>query len=336
VADLLADHTREAVDTLTGPTVATLTGIWQQITQAEQALLDGWPGWRRPRRTAELRELRALIATLTGRAQAAAREFAGVTLPQAFTVGDTAVALTLAGSATLSVDRTVLAAAQAESLDALLDAALGVRRSTALLIEQLAAAHLDDLVLAGQHAIATGRTLAERLAEHRIVAVTYRNGARHGLDSYAEMLVRTKTAETYQAGGFARMAAAGVRYVELVDGFGCGLTSHEDPAKANGLILPLADARNYPTSHPNCVRSSLARPDLATAAEAARATPSTTAAQDADQALVAALRAETVARRSKAAQRFARTRSGLLSDGPFRAGSVAAMRHARRVARRVG
>lgn len=150
----------------------------------------------------------------------------------------------------------------------------------------------------------------------------------------SEMVIRTKSAEAYAQGGLAQMQAAEVDWVELADGFGCGLDGHDDPQKANGLILTVDQAMSHPTSHPRCVRAILPRPDIRTARQAQRAGGSTSGAQDLDQAAVAAVRQAAAGRRAVAARRFARTNAGLLTDSPFRAGSVAAMRHARRVARR--
>ena len=62
--------------------------------------------------------------------------------------------------------------------------------------------------------------------------------------------------------------------VFMADGFvvkNCGWTSHDDPQQANGRIVPLEVARQYPLSHPNCRRSSTPRPDITSADQAEHA-----------------------------------------------------------------
>lgn len=109
----------------------------------------------------------------------------------------------------------------------------------------------------------------------------------------------------------------------------CGLRTHDDPQKANGLILPIAEARNYPLSHPRCGRSTSPRANVRTAYDAEHAQPSTTAAQRADQAAVEQARAQSVADRA-AAKRFenqiTRRADGILTDQNNRINSPAAAR----------
>lgn len=115
-------------------------------------------------------------------------------------------------------------------------------------------------------------------------AVIYKNGTRHGLAEYSNMLARTTTAMTYNTGSTDQMAASGVNWVEVFDGVDCGATSHDDPDKVNGTIRPLRFARANPIAHPNCRRSFGARPDLRTPADAETASPSATPETAANQA----------------------------------------------------
>lgn len=70
----------------------------------------------------------------------------------------------------------------------------------------------------------------------------------------AETIARTELGSGANLAAIDRYQTAGMRYVELMDGPGCGLTSHRDPQKANGLIVPIAVARRWPICHPNCRR----------------------------------------------------------------------------------
>lgn len=116
-----------------------------------------------------------------------------------------------------------------------------------------------------------------------INSITYANGAKHNLDDYASMLIRSKTANAYNAGTLNFAEQAGVSVFEIFDGADCGLTSHDDPQKANGLIIDGKTARDHTISHPNCRRAFGPRPDL-TEADVGRRKPSTTKDQRADQA----------------------------------------------------
>src|SRR5690606_7741166 len=106
--------------------------------------------------------------------------------------------------------------------------------------------------------------LAADLAERAIHAVTYADGKRVGLTSYTDMLMRTRTAEAFQQGGFTQGRALGITWWEIMDGPTCGLSYHDDPTLADGMIVPTDMAERYPISHPNCVRVTTPRPDIET------------------------------------------------------------------------
>lgn len=126
----------------------------------------------------------------------------------------------------------------------------------------------------GELPAAEARAAVERLVRDRgVAAVVYRDGSRYGLDTYAEMASRTKLAETWQVASFRLFAAAGVGWVEITDGIGCGWVSHDDPDKANGKIVTLDEALANPIAHPNCSRSSYPRLDVTSLEDAAGADP---------------------------------------------------------------
>ena len=99
----------------------------------------------------------------------------------------------------------------------------------------------------------------------KLGTVRYKNGSRHGFGEYGQMLMRSKTAVAYNLGTLAESQRLGIRLFEIFDSPECGLTAHNDPVKANGLIAPLEVVMQWPTSHNNCVRALGPRPD-ATAA----------------------------------------------------------------------
>src|SRR5690606_4778935 len=104
-------------------------------------------------------------------------------------------------------------------------------------------------------ALQAAQTLLTQLRERGVTAVIYSNGTRMPLPAYTRMLMRTRTAETYQEAGFNQGERMGVDQWLILDGPGCGLTSHDDEREANGMVVDLATARQYPISHPNCRRS---------------------------------------------------------------------------------
>lgn len=169
-----------------------------------------------------------------------------------------------------------------DTFDDLLTATRYVEQSAKQIIRQAAKLNTSRKLTTGRTAIQAGNALARDLRASGIGVVTYRNGARHGVGEYARMVLRTKTAVAYNSGTLNFVHAAGVKVVEIFDGSDCGLSYHDDPTLANGLIVDTLTAATYVIAHPNCRRSFGARPDL-TEKEAGQFRPSTTADQRADQ-----------------------------------------------------
>jgi len=121
--------------------------------------------------------------------------------------------------------------------------------------------------------------------------VVYANGARIPLPSYTDMVLRTKSALAYQEGGFQQGKELGIQWWEIMDGPECGLSYHEDPTLADGMIVDTVTAEKFPISHPNCVRVTSPRPDIQSATEAKDAKRTATEDQVADQAAASRARA---------------------------------------------
>jgi len=79
-----------------------------------------------------------------------------------------------------------------------------------------------------------------------IVTETYANRA--------QAIARTELATFQNWAANRRYAEAGVTQVEIVDGDGCGWTSHNDPDIADGSRRTIEEADDYPLAHPNCCR----------------------------------------------------------------------------------
>lgn len=126
----------------------------------------------------------------------------------------------------------------------------------------------------GGTAVSAGREFRRVLEEqYRIGSVVYRDGSVHSVQEYTQMAARTKGRTAYNQGSLLNYGEAGVQYVQVFDGPSCGWTAHNDWLKANGRIVTLSEAQDWPISHPNCVRGFGARPDLSTASQAASAEP---------------------------------------------------------------
>lgn len=160
------------------------------------------------------------------------------------------------------IDRNAVSALAAGLTDDLLAATREVSLSTKRMLRQFIREGVATVLIEGASAESASRRVTEFLRQNGVSAVKYRNGATHGIGEYARMAVRTVSAIAYNTGMFDGAAAEGVEYFEVFDGPGCGWTSHDDTAVANGSIRTGAACRAQPIAHPNCRRSFGPRPDV--------------------------------------------------------------------------
>jgi len=253
----------DSIQTLTALLRADLARVWDRIAASVAALEADWPTIGPAARRGRLLALQAHIAALADAADEIAARHVLAGVRDAYLLGGHTTALTVgAALSTTGVDLEAITVLAADTHADLLAATTHIRASTKDLIRVLARDHVADRLYTGQTAVQAGRDLARALQAKSVSAIVYKDGSRHGLAEYSEMVLRTKTAEAYQVGGFNQAAGFKVKYVEVMDGPGCGWTSHDDTQLANGMILTLDAARAYPISHPNCRRTTLARPDL--------------------------------------------------------------------------
>jgi len=175
-----------------------------------------------------------------------------------------------------------------------LEATQFVEEDTKRWIREMGRRNTAGSIIEGRTAEQAARDLAKHGAKRLgkmgdplpITSVIYKNGSLRTLDDYADMLIRTKTAQSFNAGTLNYSTEYGVTRFEIFDGSDCGLVAHDDPQKANGLIVDAKTAAQYPISHPRCRRAFGPRPDLDDGTPTAEPVfnPSTTAAQRADQA----------------------------------------------------
>lgn len=240
--------------------------VWELVEAEIQALEQSWPrtyGEREHR----LNELEIRVRTLMAHADEIATQNILNLIQGSFTLGAVTTNV-MAGVVTEAIPIGAAAAMARDTLTDILAATQHVNETTKTLIQTVAR---DDLLMhtyLGQTPEETARHMRKTLTEHGVHAVTYKNGAEHGLGSYTEMLVRTKTAEAYAEGTLQAAEGLGIEYWEVLDGPGCGWTRHDDPVVADGLIVTTDEAREYPISHPNCRRTTVARIDIETLEDA--------------------------------------------------------------------
>lgn len=131
----------------------------------------------------------------------------------------------------------------------------GISDSTRAALRREVSAGTRSVLLEGRTATQAGRELAQAAAREGLWSVRYSNGAYHTMADYFDSVIRTTTAEAYNRGSVVQTAADGFTHVEYFDGPDCGVTSHNDPQKANGLIVPIEDVVYI--SHPRCRRAVL-------------------------------------------------------------------------------
>lgn len=281
-----------SIEALTGALRADIDAVWQRILREQADIERVWLDLTPPQRLRRLRTLQANVRTLADSAETlAARHITGA-MRDAYETGAWATATAATSSAVFdAVDLDAVTRLAQDTMNDLLHATRGVRESVKDLIRVMTRDWVRTKLYTGLTAEQAGVRLAADLADHGITSVIYANGNRIGLSTYTDMVTRTRTAEAYQAGGFNQGERLGIEWWEIFDGDGCGLTDHNDPQTANGMIVTLDQAREYPLSHKNCQRATSPRPDLRTAEEARTGRPTPTDQQRTDQAAAEAARA---------------------------------------------
>lgn len=169
---------------------------------------------------------------------------------------------TLPDVAESGVDGAAVVADVADELvQALARATENVRTSLAAMLRVIAT---DPQLVTATRARDVAPALArlEELADG-VYAVRYANGTRMPLGAYADMLIRTITARAYNLGTLEAARRHGVGAVEVQDGLGCQWpTGHGHPPAADGMVVSVDLAEQFPLAHPNCQRGYLLRPDV--------------------------------------------------------------------------
>jgi hypothetical protein len=229
------------------------TQAWETIL-AEQERLLGDP--TRARRRARLRELRAVVEAELDALGAPTRSWLARRLPAIYAAGGPGMTWT-------TLHRSAVQQLATDTFNDLLVATRYVRQDVKRLVREAGKFLSEQTLTTGRTAQQSGRTLATFLRERGLAAITYRNGARHGLADYADTVLRSKTAVAYNTGTINTGVERGITVFEIFDGPGCGLEAHAVGPEANGMIVDANTAMAFPIAHPRCQRALAARPDLA-------------------------------------------------------------------------
>lgn len=244
--------------------VADLTRVYRQAeAELTARLFTVLDDPRRFRQRARIAEQLAAIDSIVGNVEAEARSWVASQFPGVYEIGATDAATVMGREfGWTAPHREAVAILAGDTMDDLLHATRYMNREAKQAIRTAARAALPAAEVRGTTAVQKGRELRDRLRQSGLGHVVYRNGRVVSASTYAEMVARTKTALARNAGGLNLAHSLGVETFEIIDGNDCGLVSHSDGGRANGLIVDAATARQFPIAHPNCRRSFAPRPDL--------------------------------------------------------------------------
>lgn len=267
---------------------------WRAVLDEQQSIIDDPTAFRR---LARLREMQARIAVQMDELDDLASAWIRRELPKVYGAGgfDAAAELGLTFGFTQLHTEAIQLLANDLFTD-LLAATKNVKASTKSMVRRIVRDKVLESAIVGKTAGQARDEVVNFLARHGIHSVVYKNGAKVALDSYADMAVRTKSAVGYNLGTLNQSRDSGVAFMEIFDSSDCGLSFHEDPTLANGMVVDIKTAEQFPISHPRCVRALSPRPDITSKKAAKSATPSTTPEQIADQREANARRRERQAR----------------------------------------
>lgn len=293
--------TPEELDALSAGLRGAYESAWADIA-AEQALIADDPA--QFARRARLKELQAAVDDRLDFVDEAAASWLADDFPVAYRMGaDTAGGVLDQPFRWTTHDNEAITLMARDTFDELLAATTGVSDSTKRLIRRLGKEQALLKAAAGRTAPQAARQLRRLLEDHGIFAVTYRDGSRHGLADYTDMLLRTKTGVAHNAGLLNFGRRSGTLYYEVFDGADCGWFTHDDNDKANRSIRHADECAKATLSHPRCRRSFGPRPDITSPEQAKAAKSSITDAQALDQAAAERARAAALRKRANTRKR---------------------------------
>lgn len=244
---------KAAIEAIEEPLLKAYAKAWSEILDLQQQIVADPTKWRRYRR---LLELQRAVEDKMAELDAMTRQWTAQELVRPYALGAVAGATELAESAAAVwtlLPQEAISRIATDTLTELLKSTRYVRRTTKAMIRAVGRDEILTKLIRGDTAVQAGKRVQKILENRGIHAIRYKDGSRHGLAEYSQMLVRTKTAEAYNLGSLEAQEALGVTFWECFDGYACGLTSHQDPNKALGSVVDKETALKYPISHPNAI-----------------------------------------------------------------------------------
>jgi hypothetical protein len=277
----------EEISQLEDPLIQAYRQAWSDIVAQQQVLLDDPLQATKRKRLAGIQdEIEGILEEM----DSSARAWIQANLPQVYGLG------AAAGASDAGVEKFVWNNISQEAVqrlatrlyDSLKNAHQFVGKTTRELISSVVRDQSLKTAIQGRTATDAAREMRRLLEDKGIHAVRYADGSKHGLAEYSRMAIRTETATAYNSGTL-HGSGKDCLYFQIADGPECGLSYHDDPNLALGMVVDRDTAEKYLISHPNCRRAFGPRPDIRTSAEAKEAesfiTPDQTKAQRAaDQA----------------------------------------------------
>lgn len=296
-----------AVAEAENPLIAIYQDAWDRIEAQEQALLND-P--LQARKRARLAEMQRSIDRILGELRDPTISWLESELPNLYATAGVEGSVAMGGEFVWTlISQEAVEELAGTMFTELLEATQHVSASSKTLIRKIAQDTALSKAIEGKTAVQAGRELSRILASNGIAAVTYRNGAKHGLGEYAEMAIRTTTAKAYNYGTLNGAAMHGCEFWECFDGPDCGWSFHDSTDQAAGKIVTRDEALAFPISHPNCRRAFGPRPDLTNVERERRLGGQVTAAQTEAQRAQDAARAAARERRALRQQQTAARRA---------------------------
>jgi hypothetical protein len=240
-----------AVLALEDPLLQAYAQAWNEIA-AEQEAIANDP--LRNARRARLREMQGRVSEILADLDETTLEWTSKTLPQVYATGATVGAQQAGGEFVWSqIHQEAVQHLVDRAYTDLLDATRHTEKTTKALVRAVVRDQSLQKMIQGRTAVDAGRRMQTILEKKGIHSVVYKDGTRHGLREYGQMVARTVSATAYNEGTLNAGHSLGVKFWEVFDGPGCGWTAHGSGEEANGKIVTREEALAWPISHPNAV-----------------------------------------------------------------------------------
>lgn len=262
------------LDTLQEPLLDKYRTAWTRVLVEQQKLANDPLAFRRRTR---LTQMRRTIEGIMKGLDADAGDWIAKQLPRAYLAGASAASSGTGEAAFTQVHQEAVQRLSKGLFDELLGATQHVKDTTKQLIRTVAQDEALQKAIEGRTADQAAREMRRIIENKGIHAVRYADGSKHGLAEYTQVAMRTTTAKAYNSGTLG--SALDVKFWEIFDGPNCGLSFHDDPTLALGMVVDRDTAERFLISHPNCRRSFGPRPDVTTANMAEKANPTSTKEQ---------------------------------------------------------